>query len=173
MKKLLFAGVLVLLAAAGCNKSAYVEQPVDQPKMTTFTDSYRTGFEGHDTKFDYSITFQEGKFTASKATQGFDLKETATGATHKVMFGYNGGLGATSSAEFWSAHQYCASCKASSNDLNIPGAEDMKTYSNTTDEWVVYKAGTDYVVIDMKKPNADAIEAFKTLGVRTTAIVTQ
>ena len=171
MKKLLFAGALLLLAA-GCTYES-IQAPSSQPQRTTFSGSYQTGFEGHDTKFDYSISYPNGAFTASKATQGFTLKETANGHVHQVLFGFNGGLGATSSAEFWSAHQYCNSCKLSANVLNIAGAEDMKTYSNSTDEWTVYRAGDDFVVIDMKKPDTAAIDAFNTLGVRTTKIVTQ
>ena len=172
MKKLLFAGALILFAAAGCGKQAQVQQ-TPNPDKTTFSGSYQTGFEGHDTKFDYSISYPVNDFVAAKATQGFTLKENSTGHTHQVLFGYNGGLGATSSAEFWSAHQYCPTCKASANVLNIPGAQDLKTYSNATDEWTVFKAGDDYVVINIKKPDTAAIDAFNTLSVRTTKIVTQ
>jgi len=172
MKKLLFAGVLILFAAAGCGQQT---QPVQSPKpdAQTFSGSYQTGFEGHNTKFDYSISYLEDTFIPAKTTQGFALNEKSNGHMHKVLFGYNGGLGAASSAEFWNAHQYCSSCKESANILSVVGAEDMKTYSNSTDEWVVFRAGDDYVVINIKQPDSAALSAFKTLSVRTTKIVTQ
>jgi hypothetical protein len=175
MKKILVLGSLVLLAAAGCNKQTDNNNNDNQPvattqNMVTFSNYYQTGFEGVDTKFDYSIKYPADSFKVEKSSQGFNIIENANNQTHKVLFGFNGGIGAQTSSEFWNAVNYCGDCTLTSNNIQIAGANDLKTYSNGTDEWIIYKVGDDFVLVDMKKPIEAVDDVVKTLEVQTSVI---
>lgn len=171
MRKTLILSALILLGAFGCNSKTQVyndaQNTAPQSTNVTVADYYETGFEGYTTRFDYKITYPTDKYSLEKAGQGFTLTNLSSKAVTKVLFGYNGGIGAQSSAEFWSALNYCKDCKLSSNTVSIQDAKDLKTYTNVTDEWVIYSIGTDYVIIDIPKSDSGVKSSINSLSVKT------
>ena len=172
MRKIILATSIILIAA-GCNHQQSVQQtgPASQNPVANalVSDSIQIGgFEGDYSRIDYALQYSIDDFKAVKNSQGVVLASLKNSNVNTVKFGYNGALGAQSSQEYWDALKLCADCKLAPNDIAIADAIDQKTYTNSNDEWVIYKVGPDFAVLNLKQPNDFARQTLATLKASST-----
>jgi hypothetical protein len=175
MAKKFFIFVLFLLVAAVSVYYGFVKKSpiltVNAPTsiLDTFSNSYVVGYEGDFQKVAYQFSYPKDKFLLeSKVTSSFlvTIKNLSTEQVDTVSFFYNGAAGFPSAKELWD-NQYkpqCPDCSISPDNFSYP-TNDMVTYSNSTDEWVIFAQTPGFIIAHMKQPTNEVLKILQSLQV--------
>jgi hypothetical protein len=174
IKKILILVLFILAAIVAVYYGFVKKSPiltVNAPTsiLETFSNSYVVGYEGDFKNITYRFSYPKDKFSLkSKVTfpSLVTIKNLSNEQINTVSFFYNGAAGFPSAKDFWD-NQYetqCPDCLISPNSLSYP-TNDMATYSNSTDEWVIFAQTPGFVIAHLKKPSAEALKIVQSLQV--------
>lgn len=139
--------------------------------LSTYQNSYITGYEGDYERITYFLSYSAGLFAVrSKVTapSTVTIRNLKNSAINTISFFYNGAAGFSSAKELWE-NQYeaqCNDCFKIVNAINYP-SDDIITHANATDEWVIFAQTPGFVIAHLKKPVSNAIAVVESLAVNS------
>ncbi len=176
MKKTIIFILLFLLATIAAyfgfiknNPISTVNAPSPSPELATFSNSYVVGYEGDFQNIAYQFSYPKDKFSLkSKVTLPslVTIENLSNNQINTVSFFYNGAAGFPSAKDFWE-NQYksqCPDCLPSLNNFSYK-TNDVATYSNITDEWIIFAQTPGFVIAHLKKPVDESLKIIQSLQV--------
>ena len=167
---LLLLAVVVIAVYYGFVKKN-LTLPVNTPTLglDVFSNSYIVGYEGDFQNITYQFLYPKDKFSLkSKVTSPsiVTAKNLSNGDSNTISFFYNGAAGFSSAKELWEV-QYksqCNDCFKIVNALSY-STNNIATYANATDEWIIFAQTPGFVIAHLKKPVKDVLKIIESLTV--------
>ena len=147
-----------------------VSAPTSQSAQ--FSNFYVVGYEGDFRSVNYGLYYPADKFLLSSRViepSVVKIKDLKSGDVSTVRFFYNGAAGFPSAKELWREQfkSQCPDCIESANDFSYP-SNDIATFSDSSDEWIVFSQIPGFVIADIKKPSDNAKQILHSLTVTET-----
>lgn len=171
---LLFIAIIAIVSVyfSFVKKSPVIQVNAPTSQLAVFSNSYVLGYEGDFQSVTYKLYYPKDKFLLRSkviAPSTVSIKDLATGKISTIKFFYNGAAGFSSVKELWQTQfkSQCSDCIQSENNFSYP-SNDIATFSNASDEWIVFSQIPGFVIADLKKPSSDAKQVVQSLAVTET-----
>jgi len=177
LKKILYISLIILLAVIiyfyfNNQLSKQPSQISQNQNLETFSNSYVVGYEGDFDNISYSLQYPKNDFKLSSKTTSpsiITIENKKTGTLDTLSFFYNGAAGFNSSQEFWENlyKSQCIKCTQTTNKINQSLSSDIISYSNTTDEWIIFSKTPGFITAHITKPSDEIIKIIESLIVKS------
>lgn len=177
LKKILYISSIILLAVIvyfyfNNQLSKQPSQISQNQNLETFSNSYVVGYEGDFDKIFYSLQYPKNNFElSSKITSPsiITIKNKKSGTLNTLSFFYNGAAGFTSSQEFWENlyKSQCIKCVQTTNKINQSLSNDIVSYSDTTDEWIIFSKTPGFITAHITKPSDEVVKIIESLVIKS------